>query len=183
VDAVNGLVAVTFLALASALMWMIIAARGRWLPKLLAILAVAAFAGLLWRSAGTFSGWPVGAALPARSLFVGAMVVEPTPDADGHIYLWLVPPASGHGANIYAYRPGDGEPRAYARPYDRGLHEAVQAAQDITAAGRQAVLDTTGAPGKRAPGGPPRGDRRGRGTRGGKYRVYQLPPSALPPKG
>lgn len=190
----------TFIALASVLLWFIISGKGRWWPKLLAILGVVGFSAILWFSALSFSGWPTHVSLPDKALFVSGYAVEPDDKQDGAIYVWLVAPPAD--SSIYEYQAKDGEPRAYVLEYSRDMHEQVQGASEATAAGKRVAFSSKGQPeggqqvragGRRgdqqqAQGGNGNGNRPGNnrggrtGTRGGQGGFYILPPSQLIPK-
>jgi hypothetical protein len=182
------LAAATFLALGSMLLWSIIVGRGRWLPKLAAVVAVGAFSWLLWGSASSFTGWPTASGPPKAALFLSGVVIEPDGDREGAVYVWLIPPREENG--VYEYKPKGGEPRAYRLPYSRDLHQVVQNANQAVSEGKSPVF-TTGAPapaggsGQGQPGDNGRGGSRPNGntgggdtgTAGGAYGMYLLPPA------
>jgi len=154
------------------LLTLLVAPRVAWWGKTAAIVIVLSFNFLAWGSADSGKGWAVRQGLPDPMQFVACDIVEPdiTTDTVGVIYVWAVPLAFHHG--ILSYRPAGQEPRAYAEPYDRSLHEACMAAQK---AGQQGIRATI---------------RKGHGRKGphgqftpGKFHAYVLPSPALPRKG
>jgi len=192
----NGAGILTFLTLASVLLWFIISGRGRWWPKLIAILGVFAFGAMMWFSALSFTGWPTTANAPDLSLFVAGYAVEPDFNQEGAIYIWLVSPPKG--TTIYEYQSKDGEPRAYVLQYSREMHEAVQAATAATAQDQRVAFSPNGPPdGGQEVGGQNRDGRPGdngtndpshnqggsQGTRGGSSGFYILPESSPYSKG
>ncbi len=97
---------------------------------------------------------------------------EPTADTPGHIYLWLAP--INRQRDVLGYSSAQYEPRAYALPYSRALHEAVLRAQAKGRRGQPVVLE------KVKPG---HSGAHGLGTgRRSPYHTYVLPPAALPQK-
>lgn len=192
----NGAGILTFLALASVFLWFIIAGKGRWWPKLLAILGVVGFAAAIWFSALSFTGWPTHAKPPELSIYMSGFVVEPDSEQDGAIYLWLLSPPES--TTIYEYQAKSGEPRAYVLQYSRKMHEQVEAATKATAKGQRVAFSTKGKPegGKavgegedggrgRGSGQPGSGGNQGgqQGTAGGAAGFYVLPPAVSVPKG
>jgi hypothetical protein len=143
-----------------------------WWAKLLAIVVVFSFNFLAWTSADSGQGWPVRAPLPDPAQFVACQVVEPdiATHTVGAIYVWMVPLNFHHG--VLSYRPAGSEPRAYAEPYDRSLHEACVTASKAAQAGVQTSIH--------------RSHTHHHGTHGqssgGRYHAYRLPAPVLPRK-
>jgi hypothetical protein len=167
---------VSFLVLASLLLWVVIDVRGRWWLKGGLIVGVAVFAILAGAARGSFSGWATSESPPTRALFMSGVAREPDKrtGTDGAIYLWLIPPRSS-SRNVFAYDASEPAPRAYKLPYSREAHEQLEKAKQL------------------AKGGVPVEIRREKGRKGGSarpgqktpklmFRAYRLPPARLPRK-
>lgn len=156
-------IAVGFVMLAGLLLWFVIGSRGAWWLKLPLIVGTCAFTFAVWDAMDSFTGWATGQDPPARALFLRGMVDEP--DA---IYVWLIaPPEPG----LLAYRPQDGEPRAYRLPYTRQLHERVDRGNELTRRGQRVELRQMQPDGEN-----------GRGTQLA-IQINRLTPRGLPSKG
>lgn len=140
--------------------------RAYWAMKVIAIVVVLSFNFLAWSSAGSGTGWPVRAGLPAKAQFISCQVVEPQ-----RIYVWVVPLDFHHG--VLSYRNTEEEPRAYSEPYDQSLYQACVSATKLTRAGYPAGIKS---PAKGTTHGHP-----GQTSRG-KYVPYLLPSVNLPRK-
>lgn len=113
----------SFLIVSALVLWLVTAARGPWAVKLALIVFVPLFCFAIWHSLESYKGYPIDEGLPAKSIIISTIVVEPDHDQDGKIYLWLVPVSREN--SLLGYRPGENEPRAYVLPYSRPLHEDI----------------------------------------------------------
>jgi len=169
-----------FILLSAVLCLLLIGSKWAWWQKLALIVIVPGFGLVLWNALGSYKGWPSTDAIPEKSLIYWGLVREPEPKKgdEGAIYIWLMP-LDGKidiPLNPLEYISPGNEPRAYALPYTRRMHEALEAAKAMTREGRPAVLDLTGA----EEGGDEDGmqgdpDRR-------DFKVYDLPPPRPPLK-
>jgi hypothetical protein len=181
-----------YIVLAGLLLWFVVAAKGKWFLKLVAILGTLAFSFFAYNALNSRDGWPAPISLPQRALFISGEVIQPTGTDPGKIYLWLVPPHPHVG--LFGYSPSNLEPRAYRIPYSLQTQAAVEHAQQLTAEGQQVELRLRVAhhPVRNRSGhGPPNSQhRRGSGGRGSTSKsqaqqnigVYVLPKSAPPQK-
>jgi hypothetical protein len=154
------------------LLGLLIAPRLLWVFKLVAIVLVFGSCFIAWSAQDSGAGWPVSAPLPDPAQAVTCVVVEPDPSSHtrGAIYVWMIPLDFHHG--ILSYRPEGFEPRAYAQPYNRSLHEACEAVKKANGRGKPATI-------RRVPTRRHHGDGQ---VSSGKFRAYRLPPPALPKK-
>lgn len=159
------LIAVAFLCLAALTLWTVIGARGPWQAKLALIVVVTAYTFAVWHALGSFTGWPTTEPFPKRALYMSSVVVEPTAETKGAIYVWVIPPDKG---GLLEYRNSQSEPRAYRLPYTRPAHEQIQKANEMAAKGQRVELQGTA--------------RKNADVRRAPFRAYQLPPVGLPVK-
>lgn len=117
-----------FLAIAACLGWILAKAKGHWAPKVV-LVAIAAGSSIgIWFSLQDVEGWPVSGPPPETFEMHCALIREPTPAEPGMIYLWATP---DHG------RSEKREPRAYAIPYSKPLHEEMSKAMKDIKKGRR----------------------------------------------
>ncbi len=164
---------VGFAALAALLCWLLIYARGHWAVKAATTVAVLAFSFAVWHAIGTYGGWPTAAAPPKDAVFISAIVIEPnvSQGEPGAIYLWLVPNIAQ--SSVLGYDSRASEPRAYRLPYSEPLNATVQQAKGMQHGGMRAVgLAQSKSHGNGA-----------KGSAGGRYHPYILPPPTPPRKG
>lgn len=169
-----------YVLLAAVLCWHLIAAKGRWVPKLVMIIIVPAFGIAVWSALSSYQGWPTEDPLPKKGRLMWAEVHEPDPARrdPGVIYVWLVPLDDDTVRGPLSYEAYAGEPRAYALPYSRGMHQVLEAAKRRIKRGRGVVLERRTGPPEDARDGRP-GGIDGHDT---EYRAYDLPPPAPPRK-
>jgi hypothetical protein len=131
-----------------------------WVVKLALILGVLAFNFTVFDARGSGTGWPAPGAPDDGARFISCDVIEPALDGSnpGAIYLWVMP--TKHKGAVFGYRPSGSEPRSYALPYTRQLHEECEGAKKASASG-----DSVGV---RAP--------RGRHGQRTAVHFYHLPP-------
>lgn len=169
---------IAFVLLAGLMCWHIATVRGKWWIKLAFIVAVPSFGLVVWSAISSYQGWPAEEKLPDKALLLWVDVIEPDTSSgeDGAIHVWIISlgdeaddgPLLGHG------RPRS-IPRAYGMPYDRKLHEMLEAAKGRIVSGQPVVLETTKKP--------PEGDSGEQfSLQEGDLKVYDLPPPALPKK-
>lgn len=139
------------------------ATRVAWWAKIAVILVVLSLNFLAWSSVNSGQGWAVKGLWPSDAQFVSCEVVEPKV-----IYVWVVPLKHDHG--LLSYAPSGPEPRAYAAPYSRSLHEACDGAKKATGQGVTVGLRQSGHHG-------------GGAVRGGRWHSYVLPSPHVPRKG
>lgn len=89
-----------------------------WLKGLL-IVSVTALYFVGYEALHAILGLPSYDALPERFVMLSAVIEEPTQKAGGTVYLWVSPLVEGRSGL---------QPRAYRLPYDKALHEQVDAA-------------------------------------------------------
>jgi hypothetical protein len=158
---VSAWLAAAYAALALGLAWAL-SSGGAWRRRVPYIVCAPPLALALWLGRPDPAGWPTSARVPAQSSLVSAVVNEPDPATGdkGRIYLWL--------------ESGGTEPRAYALPYSRALHEQVQRALNAVKRGRPIAVAPAG--GHRSRGGG------GAGGAQSPLRFSVHPPMLLPAK-
>lgn len=128
------------LLLAGLVLWFTIGTRGRWALKLLMIIVTLSSTLAVWRSLGTYQGWPTADQLPDNFQLVAAEVLEPgTPNSGpyGMIFLWVRGATGGsHTMTTLGYKTTYTEPRAYRLLYTRDLHEQIVEMQKLLCDGR-----------------------------------------------
>lgn len=131
-----------------------------WRSKLLLTVCLPLFYWLHWQGLQDTKGWPAPQSLPEKFELIAADVFEPSQGKDGAIRLWV-------------RETDDGEPRVYALPYSRKLHQALFDTKERVAQGRTQVglLSDGGAGGAGAPVG-----------NGQMLEFRDKPKSNLPPK-
>ena len=191
-----------YLLLTGLLLWGVIWSKGRWGYKLAAIVIVPAFAIAVWSALGSYRGWPTTEEPPDRAQFHWGVVREPDAQSGdkGAIYLWLSPGKSSKkdDPSVLEYASRKGEPRAYARPYSRRLHEEVESGRQMVRDGKRVGMQRgrvgqkgkgqsdggaqgQGGPDGGAPAQPPSNERgENYGDHDQEFRVYELPPPAPP---
>lgn len=122
---ISAVILVTFLLM------LLVKRGGHWLLNVAVIATTFTFCFFVWNALNSYSGWPVRASVPQNSIFIGAVIDEPSQvEGDpGHIDLWLVPATSS--TKLLGYKPAQGEPRAYRLPYSVPLEKAVLNAQRL----------------------------------------------------
>lgn len=170
-----------FVLLAGLMCWHIATVKGKWWIKLAFIITVPSFGIVVWRAVSSYQGWPAEVEVPQKGLLLWVDVIEPdTPGhEDGAIHIWLIDmtgpsesgPLLGHG------RPR-GIPRAYRLAYDRKLHEMLEAAKGRIMQGQPVVLERATSDPDARQGRPGRRFSRQEAD----FKVYDLPPPALPRK-
>lgn len=169
-----------FVLLAGLMCWHIATVKGKWWIKLAFIVTVPSFGIVVWNAISSYQGWPTHDPLPKKALLLWVDVVEPhEPSGEkGAIHVWLISMDGGSekGPLLGHDRPR-GVPRAYGMPYDRKVHEMLEAAKGRLMQGQPVVLERTTDPS--ASEGRP-GQRFSRQE--SELHVYDLPPPALPRK-
>ena len=104
--------------------WLSSSTSGR--LKLLLTLCLPLIYWAHWQGLQHLRGWPADEKLPERFELIAADVVEPTPEKSisGNINLWI-------------RLVSDGEPRAYALPYTRRLHQSLYDTKQRMQAGQR----------------------------------------------
>ena len=121
-------------------LWAVIASRGNWAAKALAICCSLLFGILLWFSLTDLQGWPVEAPMPERFEVKWIVVEEPDKKAgsEGAVYTWAVSLAGDDRPPFRLTGGGSGrEPRIYRLPYSRELHEQSEMIGGQLRAGRR----------------------------------------------
>ena len=192
-------------------LWVLIAARGRWWLKAAVTVLTLLFGIGLWLSLDSLQGWPVEAELPGRFEIKWLYAREPDKKTGnpGVVYVWAVDIGKSPAATppFFLRLSGKGtgrEPRLYRLAYSRRLHEQAEEIQEtISGGGRffaslgKAPEGEEGSGGGRTRGGPSTGGDVLEGVTGeaagpvvgtGRlsaqdYIFYELPPPRLPEKG
>ena len=169
-----------FVLLAGLMCWHIATVKGRWWVKLSFIILVPSFGLLLWAGIASHLGRATHDDLPKKALLTGIDIKEPSAEGadDGAIWLMVVSLDAPSDPPILGYRPTRGEPRMHVLPYTKELHELLEAARARMAEGSPVVLE-------RATGDPSAEDGKpgmSFSRQQGDYKVYDLPPPALPKK-
>ncbi|MEM3097525.1 MAG: hypothetical protein QXU32_02250 [Nitrososphaerales archaeon] len=154
-------------------LWVLIKTKGWWLPKFIAMIVVLSFNLFVIDASRSFQGWPTKEALPRQSQFVSCIVREPIAEQDGIIYLWVIPFAMKY-FNPFAYDTVSGDPRAYAFPYTRAMHENCVTATKKVMMGMKVFIER----GVKAKDKKKVDDNRPRGewSRQTDMKFYELPP-------
>ena len=148
-------------------------------------------------------GWPTSEELPEQ-FFVHWIVID-EPDAkvgdEGNVYIWVRPISetkkeyNSWRDYLFSFYDGNSQPRAYARSYDRDLHEKAQEAIDMIKSGENvggvnledAGGESSGDAGKgeseKEGGANATGNEGGTSlTNNGGIMFHKLPPPRLPDK-
>ena len=153
--------ALGFMFLAGLLLLVLLDARMSWRIKAALIVVMGLATALFAYGIHGLRGYAVAAnALPERFSLLWSVVHEPSPtNGDpGYIHVWLREPG--------------GEPRAYALPYSRPLHERMEQARRRVADGQEVTMGTD--QGATATGNPAAGQP--------SVPDFIVPPSTIPPK-
>lgn len=190
----NIAIPVGFLILATILLWFFIETKGRLAVKIALIIVSSYYCLVTWHSLGSYAGWPAVAHPPDEFILHWVIVNEPNKKTKdpGAIYLWLTSneKESNTVFNIFRYKSDRLEPRAYAIPYSREMHERAQRARGLLMKGK-VVRGTKKGKGAPAEGEGGNMDGKGPGSIGGKrpslsneqdFEFHELLPSVLPDK-
>ena len=101
---INFIVIITFIILASTILWFIILSRGYWSIKFITIICLLLFSIFLYQSMHNIAGWPCSQNLPNKFILNWAIINE-----NHQIILWIT-------------EDGKIEPRSYKIPYSREIH-------------------------------------------------------------
>ena len=84
-------ITISFIILGTILLWFLIEADGKWLPKVFAILITLMFSLNVARSFNNLSGWASDDDLPEKFLIHWVLVKEPSKAGGdtGGIYVWV----------------------------------------------------------------------------------------------
>lgn len=168
-----------FIAVVSIVAFAVTGMRAGWRRKLPYVVLVPLFGLVLWFGISSYQGWPTRQPLPDECEVMGSIVREPSrADEDpGAIFIWAVPlEKTETSPGMFEYRPSVGEPRAFARPYERRLHTALEQARAKAAQGIHVRLKkgTITPKGPNSPGfSDPNDD---------DFTVHELAPPPDPPK-
>lgn len=129
--------AVSFLILASLLLWLLIGRRGSRIAKVLLISVVLWYGLLVYYTPHRMLGWPVSGRLPDYAVLLDWKVIEPAVNAkEAGIYLWMVPKnldyVEKEATHFFLLNPKNSfraelkdVPRAYKLPYTREEHKRL----------------------------------------------------------
>lgn len=148
------------------MLWIVIGAKGKWWAKLTAIIIVPLFSFMMWNALLSFTGWPADTAIPDRMMLTGSIIVEPTQDNPGSIYIWGISPVEHDG--FLDYKAEENEPRAYKVPYTRELHKQIQRARELQQSGERVEIRSR--------------NKKGKKLARGRYVAYPLPSPVSPLK-
>jgi len=190
-----------FIMMNAIVLWLIIGTKGSKVNpgapgssilKLMVLLMANYFAIAIWHSLDSYKGWATPDALPAEFVVIGADVIEPkkTTGDPGYVYLWIKiidkDTDQDRILSWMGYHAGPGEPRAYALPYSRKLHEQVNQIQQMLRDGKM-VKGQNGKPGEGDGIKDKDGDKDGSSGEGDmsqeqEIEFHELRPGSLPDK-
>jgi hypothetical protein len=187
---------ISFLILASILLWVLIGVKGKWWLKLVFIIFVPPLGLLIWNALDSYLGWPTSEEPPERFILIWGVAIEPDPKTgfEGIVYIWGDPSIlENTERGILNYEPEEQEPRAYKIPYSRELHEGLEGAKKKIAKGEQIIMERRkvgeDASGEKEKEGDKKKDKESGVEKREdyykeryKYIFYNLPPAKLPPK-
>ena len=166
-----------FLLLSILLLWIIIGCKGQLSAKIWIINVTVFFTAILWSGISSYIGWPAESPMPKQGRLIQIISNEPE-----SLYVLL---EQHDQKNLYYedwhdfiyYKPKD-IARLFKIPYDKEMHEKLEAAMDLVKKGKYVVLsresmentdeELTNSGSKSAYGGM---------TRNGEFKLYVLPPS------
>lgn len=122
--------AVSFVLLATVLLWTLVWSKGRWWWKLAMVVAVPWWCFSIWQALGSFDGWAAQRAPATAGEYVASYVREPAGGDPGAIWLWIVDTGD---RGVFAHR--ETAPRAFRIPYSRRDHEQLEMARQAAAHG------------------------------------------------
>lgn len=141
-------IAIAFILLTAILCLILIGSKWKWWQKLLLIIIVPSFGLVVWRSIGSYQGWPTADEPPLKSLIFQMVIREPEParSDQGAIFLWLMSfeDKSASSLNPLDYVSAGREPRAFRFEYSRRMHRGLEKARRSIREGRPPVLDFSG---------------------------------------
>ena len=124
----------TFFLLAVICAWNFIDHKRVWLISILILVTIYLAIGIQF-ALPRFAGWPTFEDVPETAIVISVLVDEPTQGNKGAIYLWLSGLKEDESEaidldprEVFKVFPSR-EPRAYALPYSRKLHEKISKAQ------------------------------------------------------
>lgn len=116
--------------------------------KILAITYLFVVSSGMYFSFDTYKGWPSDRK-ETKGVLVYALVIEPTSEKEGSIYLWIVPEKSKETSfitNLTTYNyPHDTAPRSYRLKYNNKLSSAVNNALEQIQNGQMVTIEMEGA--------------------------------------
>ncbi len=132
---------IAFVLLAAVLLWVVIAARGHTVAKLVLIPVTVWYGVALYYSAQNLMGWPTARAVPENSYVLAYRIREPEPKNDypGAIFLWVSgqSPYQDNSRSSFSIIPRNlfnyhdtRAPRAFRLPYNRQMHQNLRQAQE-----------------------------------------------------
>jgi len=186
----------TFVVLATVLLWLIILGKGPWWLKAVIVPAVLYFSLVMWSSLNQIAGWATDNQMPKRFTIHWAMVKEPSKVAahdQGAVFLWateinqhneLVKHNTASWLQPFTSRKISVEPRSYRLPYSENLHEQVQKVLENIMKGKPVIGEAKDLNGK------PKKDDKGENSSSGgqslsneqEFMFYELPAPRLPEK-
>ncbi len=181
-------IAITFIILAALLSWIIIGIGGKWLLKGCLTTVSILFGVLLYVSIPNILGWPSSQSLSEKYQVLWIVIKEPSAGDSGSIYLWTKS-ATQNLSSYSLYNPDIKQPRVFAVPYSRELHEQAQGAIKALKAGKVVMGGVKGeGEGKEGNGKDGKKGAKKKGHLGESWQghnqafLYELPESKFPPK-
>ena len=203
----------TFLVLFAVVLWFIILGKGKWWLKAAIVPVVLYFSLIIWFSLGQISGWASPNDMPDTFILHWSIVKEPSKkdvNDQGTIFIWATQvdenlQVANQSLNplLHPFTPrkNSAEPRSYRLPYDRDMHEKLNALQSMIAKGKTVVGKKNGKgigteeDGQGKGGGKDGKGQKGLGGKGGNqkgsgdslsqqqdFMFYELPAPKLPEK-
>jgi len=132
---------IAFVLLAAVLLWVVIAARGNIMVKMVLIPMTIWYGAALYFSVQNLMGWPTARSMPENSYILAYRIREPEPrnDYPGAIFLWVSTRSPEYAENqssfalipknVFMYRDS-ADPRAFRLPYSRQMHRELRQARE-----------------------------------------------------
>lgn len=166
-----------FLLLAILLLWIIIGCKGHATAKIWTINVTIFFVAILWVGIESYTGWPSNNPMPNQGRLIQVVVDEPN-----NIYVLLENHADSvlyyeDWQDFIYYKPND-TVRLFKIPYNKDMHNQLEAAMDEVKKGRYVILSRHKM-NKYEDSKVQNHDRDGDGslTRNADFRFYVLPPA------
>lgn len=128
----------SFLILATLILWFLIGAKGHWLVKVIVTSLSLAFCILLWNSVEQALGFPTTDDFPKKFEIYSVTVREPYKDKAGAIFFWIKNLNDVDGEISLIDIPLD-EPRSYRIEYSRELHKQTEEILKMLQQGKRVV--------------------------------------------
>jgi len=127
----NAALPILLLIFGSLTWWLLCESSIKWYFKTICITTFCVFTIIFWSTIHSYLGWPaLKSDMPEKILIHWVIVKEPNKQikSKGAIY-FLVESAKKEKKSllsVFTYKNGSVEPRLFALPYSRGLHEQVE---------------------------------------------------------